>query len=31
VPVVRVIIPGMEVYAMDPEREGPRLSRRRAV
>ncbi|MDI3541827.1 MAG: thioglycine synthase [Candidatus Methanomethylophilaceae archaeon] len=25
IPVVRMIVPGMEVYTMDPEREGPRL------
>jgi thioglycine synthase len=25
VPVVRIIIPGMEIYAMDMDREGPRL------
>ena len=25
VPVVRVIVPGLEVYAMDPERRGERL------
>lgn len=25
VPVVRMIVPGLEVYTMDPEREGPRL------
>ncbi|MGA7628657.1 MAG: YcaO-like family protein, partial [Methanoregula sp.] len=25
IPVVRVIVPGLEVYAMDPERRGERL------
>jgi YcaO-like protein with predicted kinase domain len=29
VPVVRVIVPGMEVYTMDEERVGPRLMGRR--
>jgi ribosomal protein S12 methylthiotransferase accessory factor len=28
IPVVRVIIPGMEVYSVDPERVGKRLARR---
>jgi ribosomal protein S12 methylthiotransferase accessory factor len=27
VPAVRMVIPGLEVSTMDPEREGPRLSR----
>ena len=28
IPVVRVIIPGMEVYSVDPDRVGKRLARR---